>query len=324
MKTNGAGAAGSINARISGATVTVNDPVAPKLDRIHPTGLAAGGVVGGDEALTFDASDNAGIKRAELLDLTAGGQVVGTKEFACDYSYAAPCPQATGAQLTPKLVGVGARSVRLRVTDTAGNVTEGEPFAVTVGGPLNGTNATAAAKLSVTFARNRRSRIDVGFGKRAGIRGRLTNADGAPITGATLQVLDRELRTGTRYAQRLEVTTDADGRFSVLPGRGAARVIRFEYRSRTRLASPNVADSVSCAWRRARRCASAHAWCVRAAASVSAAACAGSRSHARASWSTCRPSKAASGGRSRRPGPAAARASARATGSCGPGAAARS
>lgn len=245
LMTNGAGGVGSIFTKLTGATVTVNDPVAPKLDRVLPTGLAAGGVVGGDEPLTFDASDNAGIKRADLLDVTAGGQVVGSKEFACDYAYAAPCPQAAGAQLTPNVVGAGARTLRLRLTDAAGNVTDGEPFAVTIGGALNGSNATASARLSVTFARNRRGRIDVGFGKRASIRGRLTDAAGSPISGAVIQVLDRELRTGTRYAPRLELVTDADGRFRVLPGRGAARVIRFEYRSRKRLEAPDVADSVS-------------------------------------------------------------------------------
>jgi hypothetical protein len=86
--------------------------------------------------------------------------------------------------------------------------------------------------------------LTVPFGRRGSIKGRLTTAAGAPIAGATLQVLDRELRTGTHYRQRLELTTDADGRFSVLPGKGAARAIRFEYRSRRLLAQPDVAKRV--------------------------------------------------------------------------------
>ena len=70
-----------------GATVTVNDPVAPTLDRVFPTGVAAGGIVGGDEPVTIDATDNAGIKRVEVLDVTAGPpQVVGAQDFPCDYS----------------------------------------------------------------------------------------------------------------------------------------------------------------------------------------------------------------------------------------------
>ena len=86
-----------------GATVTVNDPTAPKVDRVFPTGLNAGGAVGGDEPLTFDATDNSGIKRAEIVDVTPGRRrrSSGRKDFACDYSYAAPCPQATGAPDPP-------------------------------------------------------------------------------------------------------------------------------------------------------------------------------------------------------------------------------
>jgi hypothetical protein len=43
---------------------------------------------------------------------------------------------------------------------------------------------------------------------------------------------------------RTAVTTAADGSFTVLPGTGTARAIRFEYRHRRLLANPDVAAKV--------------------------------------------------------------------------------
>ena len=237
---------GSIFAAVFGATVTVNDPTKPTVDRVFPTGLNAGGVVGGDEAVMFDASDNSGIKRVDLVDVTPGGaeRVIGFNEFGCDYSYARPCSNSTSRSVSADSIEPGARTLKLRVIDAGGNVGESAPFDVQAGGALNGSNASPAARLTATFS-NRRSRATVGFGRRARVNGRLTDATGAPIAGAAIQVLDRQLRTGTRYALLGDVTTGADGRFTLLAGRGAARVIRFEYRARRQLAAPSATDTVS-------------------------------------------------------------------------------
>jgi hypothetical protein len=246
--TNGASppGVGSILTQIFGAVVTVNDPTKPTVDRIAPTGLAAAGPVGGDEPVAFDAGDNSGIKAASLVDVTPGAaeQVVGTHDFACDYSYAAPCPQAAGAEITPSGLKAGSRQLKLRVTDAGGNVGESAAFTVQVAGAANGFPPDPSAKLTATFARNRHKTIDVPFGGRASIRGRLTDAAGTPIAGATIQALDRALSTRTAYAQRLEVTTAADGTFSVLPGKGTARAIRFEYRFRKLLGTASVSTRV--------------------------------------------------------------------------------
>jgi hypothetical protein len=237
---------GAAFAKIVGVTVTVNDPTRPVIARIAPTGLAAGGVVGGDEPLTFDATDNSGIRRAELLDVTErDNKSVGVKDFGCDYSYASPCPQPTGGQVMPSGLAAGLRTLVLRLTDAGGNTTDSDRFVVDVGGPLNGTPASAAARLTAKFARKHRASVTVGFRKRARIRGRLVDAAGTPIAGAVIQVLDRQLRSGTQYALRGEITTGPKGRFSLMPGKGPARAIRFEYRSRRLLAAPNAADRVT-------------------------------------------------------------------------------
>ena len=202
--------------------MTVNDPTAPKVDRVFPSGLDAGGVVGGDEPLTFDASDNSGIQRADLVDVTPGSAqgVIGGNPIDCDYSFAKPCPNATGLTVNANSIQPGARTLQVRVTDAGGNVGESAPFTVQVGGSLNGSNASAAARLTATFT-NRRSRATVGFGRRARVNGRVTDANGAPIAGAVIQVLDRQLRigTGTCRGSRSRPAPMAASRSC--PGRGA-------------------------------------------------------------------------------------------------------
>ena len=131
----------------------------------------------------------------------------------------------------------------MRVIDAGGNVTESPAFTATSAASLNGTNATAVAKLTATFARPAR-KLDVGYGKtRPRSRGRLTDATGARSRARRPGARPRAARRH-QYARALEVTTDAAGRFSVLPGHGAARAIRFEYRSRRFLPAADAADSV--------------------------------------------------------------------------------
>jgi hypothetical protein len=143
---------------------------------------------------------------------------------------------------------IGDTTVTCTATDAARNSTT-RSFVVRarllVGQPGaaegNGSPASAAATLAATFARNRRARLTVGYGRRASIAGRLTNALGEPIKDAVVQVLDRDLRTGTSYAARGEVTTDAQGRFRLVPAAGTARAIRLEYRMLRSSGAPVVA-----------------------------------------------------------------------------------
>ena len=193
---------GSILAQIFSATVTVSDPTKPSIDRVLATGLGAGGLVGGEEPLAFDASDNSGIRSAQLVDATPGGPetVVGRKEFACDYSYAAPCPQASGAEITPSGLPAGQRLLKVQVTDAGGNVSEtaavsGDGRRCSSTGRPPSPGRSSRPRSPATAAARSRSR----YGKRASIRGKLTTAAGVPIGGASLQVLDRPV------AQRDEV-----------------------------------------------------------------------------------------------------------------------
>ena len=237
---------------------------------------------------------------------------MGTKDFACDYTYATPCPQAAGAQVVPS------RSPPVSAASSCGSGTEratsrrARRSACMSAGALNGSPASAAARLTAAFVRNRRSELTVGYGRRATVRGRLVDAAGTPIAGAAIQVLDRQARTGTAYGLRGEVTTGLDGRFSLLPGVGPARLIRFEYRARRQLAAPSAVDRVGLQVRagvtlsiRPRRVGPSGS--IRLSGRLK-----GGPLPRSGSCSICKRSTPASGGRSRRCGRAGTRASRRA------------
>ena len=202
-------------AQIFGAAVTINDPTKPTVSDLKETGLAHARLVGGDEPVTFDAADSSGIKRAELWTspTRARPKVVGQQAFTCDYSYAAPArrPPARRSRRAR-------RSPPGRISSRCGSPTRATTSPTRrvhgrrgrAGERFRGRSAGEADRR--VRAQQARTLIEVAFGKRAGIRGKLTTAAGAPIAGATIQVLDR--RAAHRDAampQRVEVTTGADG-----------------------------------------------------------------------------------------------------------------
>ena len=95
----------------------------------------------------------------------------------------------------------------------------------------NGSPASPDAGLSATLRRGR-ARATVSFGRVAAVRIRLSDATGRPITGATLQVLTREIRTGSEWEVAPAVTTDVGGGARVRLAAGPSRRVRIEYRAR--------------------------------------------------------------------------------------------
>ena len=89
---------------ILGSRVTINDPVVPSLTAVAAgQGLLAPGVRSGGEPITFSATDNTGIRRAEIVDVTdaANPVVVASEDYdavktdagtGCDYTRPRPCP----------------------------------------------------------------------------------------------------------------------------------------------------------------------------------------------------------------------------------------
>jgi hypothetical protein len=251
------GATASVFLELYGSRVTITDTTAPALT--GPTagdGLRAPGTRSGDEPLTFSASDNTGLRRAEIVDVTDADnpQVVAAEDYAatqnaqkgkCDYTRTKPCPDLKAETIAASPAIAGHRTLLLRVTDSAGNQTVSAPFAVTARGPLNGAGGGDGARLVGGFpghsmrgrgkSRHRvgvlRPTKTVGFGHGALVRGTLRNAAGQPVAGAELRLLVRELRLGAHYADRGAITTTADGRFSFRITRGASRRVRIAYRA---------------------------------------------------------------------------------------------
>jgi hypothetical protein len=251
------GATAGVFLELYGSRVTITDTTAPALT--GPTaddGLRAPGTRSGDEPLTFSASDNTGIRRAEIVDVTDADapRVVAAEDYMttqsaqkgkCDFTRTKPCPDLKSETIAASPAIAGRRTLLLRVTDSAGNETVSAPFAVTARGPLNGAGGGDGARLVAGFpghsvrgrgkSRHRvgvlRPTRTVGFGHGALVRGVLRNVAGQPVAGAELRLLVRELRLGSRYTDRGAITTSADGRFSFRITRGASRRVRIAYRA---------------------------------------------------------------------------------------------
>jgi hypothetical protein len=240
-----------------GSRVTITDNTAPALSALTAgAGLLAPGVRSGDEPVTFNATDNVGIRRAELVDVTdaANPSVVAAEDYnstataqnaRCDFTKPRPCPDLKTETIAASPAIAGKRTLLLRVTDAAGNHTVSSPFAVTARGPVNGSGGGDGAHVVAGFpghtfrgrgkARKRvgvlRPTKTVGWGHSAPVRGILRNAAGQPVAGAELRLQVRELRLGALYVDRGAVTTAADGRFALRITRGSSRRFRIAYRA---------------------------------------------------------------------------------------------
>jgi hypothetical protein len=254
---DGNGIPGAAFVQLYGSRVTITDSTAPALTGpTEDVGLRAPGTRAGDEPLTFSATDNVGIRRAEIVDVTdaANQRVVVAEDYAstqaaqktgCDFTRPRPCPDLKSETISASPAIAGKRTLLLRVTDAAGNQTVSPPFAVVARGPVNGSGGGDGARLVAGFPGHafrghgkKRHRVGVlrptktlGFGHGTTVRGILRNAAGQPVAGADLRLLVRELRLGSGYADRGGVTTGADGHFTFRITRGASRRVRIAYRA---------------------------------------------------------------------------------------------
>jgi hypothetical protein len=237
---------GSISHLLSGAQVVLNDPTAPAAS-IEASGLLAGGARSGSDVVTLDANDNGGIRRVEIVDVTAGGSnVVGAEDYAtgahtdvgttCSYRRRKACANLKNETVRPTGLPAGPRTLKVRITDAGGNVLEQGPYAVNVAtpsdrGPLNGSGATEDANLTAHFTGTTKTRRSVGYRSRVAISGRLLNSSGKPITGALLRVLTRDRRQSAGWVERYTTTTKSDGSYRVKVRAAASRLTQIAWRS---------------------------------------------------------------------------------------------
>ena len=231
---------------LHGVDLTVNDPV-PPLPTVAAEGLLAGGERDGSDPVVLTATDSAGIRRTEIIDVTnpTAPHVVGAEDYVtgttdagrrCVFNAPAPCPGLTREVVRPTALQVGFRRLLVRTTDAGGNTADRGPYTVAVvtpsnRGPLNGGGATETATLSAGFVATGRRQRTVSYGARVRIRGRLTNAAGAPVTGADLLVRTRDRRPGAPLVERGSVRTAPDGSFTYLIRAFASRTLEVAWRS---------------------------------------------------------------------------------------------
>jgi hypothetical protein len=245
---------------LTGSRVTIEDLRPPVVSDVAAgTGLLAPGLRAGDEPVTLSASDNTGIRRAEIVDVTdtANPVVVASEDYnsgpntddgkRCDFTRPRPCPDLSDETIAASPPIGGHRTLLIRVTDAGGDTAVSAPFAVVARGPLNGVNGGDGARVVAGFpakvfrgkGKKRhavfvlRSRHTVSYGKGARIRGTLRGANGQPIGGADVRILVRENRLGARYVDRGGVTSGPDGRFQFNAPAGNSRLFRLGYKAYT-------------------------------------------------------------------------------------------
>ena len=238
-------APGRIAHLLHGSDITINDPVAPSVT-VEASGLLDGAPHDGSDPVTVSASDTAGIRRVELLDVTNGAPaVVGVEDYAeirtdtsraCDFSLVNPCPGLSRETVRPTALPAGDRLLTVRVTDTGGNVVERGPYAVTAltpsnRGARNGDGATDTGTLQVGWTRGAKRSRTLSYGARAGVRGRLLNAAGAPVANARVTLLTRDLRRAAPVVPRVTLVTGPDGSFRTTVSATASRMLQFSWLS---------------------------------------------------------------------------------------------
>jgi hypothetical protein len=248
---------------LTGITLSLEDNTPPKVTSVSGplvTAAASGASVMGSQPISFTGSDpESGVRAATLTlsPLGGGASYVHTFDFSGECAYDAwnACSLAqtvSGFTVNTDALADGAYAVSLTISDAAGNVTNDALGSVTVNNPSavasslgalpgpgagslsgsmgagspNGAGASEGAHLQLGV----RSAISRSYGRRSlRITGRLLNAHGLPIAGATLDVLQQA--NGTPLELIGQARTGASGTFVAAVRAGPSRMIEIGYRA---------------------------------------------------------------------------------------------
>ena len=237
------------------ADVVLEQNVGPSAGNVGGE-LASSPAVQGTSDVTFSASDpGSGVYEAVF---SVDGQVVQrtvvddnggrcrnvgqTTDGLPAFLYVRPCVGSKSADVPfdTTWVSNGSHHLIVSVIDGAGNaatvldrnVIVANPPRPGVPGPANGTDASAQARLSVSWKGTRKERITRGYGRSEIADGRLTGPGGVPISGALIDLVATPSYVGSGPVTMASPHTGKDGRFSVRVGGGvSSRTLRFAYRS---------------------------------------------------------------------------------------------
>lgn len=248
---------------LTNITLHLEDNTPPKVESASGplvTAAAGGAQVTGSQPISFTSADaQSGVRTATLTlsPLGGGASYVHTFDFSGECAYDAwnACPLSqtvSGFTLDTDALADGAYAVSVAVTDAAGNVTNDALGSVTVSNPTatasslgalpgpgvgslsgstgagspNGSGASEDARLQIGV----RSPTSRSYAKRGlHVSGRLLNAQGLPIEGATLDVLQQVDGAGLELIGR--VRTSTAGTFIAAVPDGPSRLIEVAYRA---------------------------------------------------------------------------------------------
>jgi hypothetical protein len=230
------------------ADITLEQAAGPSVADVAGE-LASASSLQGTSDVTFTASDpGAGVYEAVV---SVDGRVVETPVLsenggrcrnvgqAADgkpaFLYLQACPSSYSADValdTARLTD-GTHHLAVSVIDAAGNAATVLDREVTVANPAPacGAGASPQAALSASWKGSKHARLITRFGSRPTILGRLTGPGGAPIAGATVDLLATPAYEGATPVQMPRAQTDANGRFSLRLPRGvSSRLLCLSYR----------------------------------------------------------------------------------------------
>ena len=245
----GMAAGGRIDNALRGAAVVVNDPQAPGNLLVDSSGLLSGGPRHGSDPVRVRVTDNTGIRRVELVDVTDDPpRTVGAEDYDAGVadrprrhvlvspSGAVPRPRWRARRSAPRRCRPGGAgwscglSTRAATRPSAGRSPSMSSLRRIAGAPQR-QRATETASIEAGFVRGaRRGRRTIGFNSKADIAGRLLNANGQPIAGARVAVLTRDV-DDDESVLRTTVVTDGDGRFAYRATAYASRLYQFAWAS---------------------------------------------------------------------------------------------
>jgi hypothetical protein len=203
--------------------------------------LLAGGVKRGFQDLTIDANDRGGGLTAAWV--LVNGVAATSRSYPCAVAanVAAnlrPCPGAASPSFNLDTQSYpfhdGANSVQACASDlatiSAPNVSCSAATQVEVDNSCQGSQVTGGTQLSASFADTSDYSIQVRSDEGANVVGRLTDAHGAGVGGATLCVRERTMLPDASASPAGSVQTDPSGHFEYHVDPGPNREISFGYR----------------------------------------------------------------------------------------------
>jgi hypothetical protein len=255
--------AGQWEYRIFGGEISLYAPHDPQASNISGP-LLTESPLRGTQSITFSATDegpglayvkvlvDGAVAQSQIMDTNDGHCIPVPGHDAYTWAYQVPCKTSLGGRtysLNTAALPNGLHHIQVIIEDAAGNQSEvlnrtvavenpgvgslgalpGPGSSLLLAGAPNGSNATADAELRLGVA----GRISRSFARRAlHIPGRLTNASGQPIAGATLDVLQQVVGSN-RSARIAHARTAENGSFVASVPAGPSRLIEVAYRAST-------------------------------------------------------------------------------------------